>query len=385
MPRLCVTFVSLLLIFTPIRAFADGYKYTLLDYPGEQQTIIHGIVGDDVYGSAVGRNKDGSLNFHNFIFNLPTRQFLKIGKIDFTRITGCSGDIFVGFYYTPKGVHSFIYNHKIQTYTHFDSLLANRLGKQNIQSTLITGISGNTVFGVYGGIDKMNHGFIYDLDRPKAITFDEPSAGYADLFVNGTCIVAISNGAIIGWYGDAKVVTHGFIYDRTKQKFTTFDAPGVINNKYQGTMISSISGPNICGWYSQKLALAAAWNKIQLKYLNPLWWGFNPISDQIVCGFIYNLQNQRFISINPPLEMDTSDVTQISGNLAIGNWVDSNDITYGFVYNLSSGEQIPLNDPSAQDASFGRGTRPEGIIGSTIVGNYTDKQRIPHGFIATPN
>lgn len=381
MLRLLLIFAASLLALSAARCFAAGYTFTGLNYPGTKQTVINGIVDEDVYGAGVNYLDNGRLQVHCFIYDLKTRQFLNIGKIFFNEITGRAGDTFVGYFYTGSNTtSSFIYDMKTQKQTSVDDLLAKSIADQTSQtpgafvlgrpqSTQIGGISNKTIFGTYSYDDGENHGFVYDLVHHSVLLIDAPLAGNAEKFYNGTNLVAISGNLIVGWYSDAGDVKHGFIYDLTTRRLTILDAPKASVNKYGGTMVFGISGSNICGsYYNNHLMALPSGGPVMATH-----------------GFIYNLQNRQFTTVDGPWPVDETYFTAISGNTAIGAYEDNNSVRHGFLYDLTNGDITPIVDPAAEYLDLQGGTEPEGIFDNIVVGNYTDSQRIHRGFIATPN
>jgi hypothetical protein len=92
-------------------------------------------------------------------------------------------------------------------------------------------------------------------------------------------------------------------------------------------------------------------------------------------GFLYN--SGGFTPIDDPNAgtLGTS-VNDISGNLIVGSYFDSNSLQHGFIYDGASYQNI--DDPLANTA-IANSNQALGIFGNTIVGSYYDNDS--HGYI----
>jgi hypothetical protein len=70
------------------------------------------------------------------------------------------------------------------------------------------------------------------------------------------------------------------------------------------------------------------------------------------------------------------------GDSIVGYYTDKRNVSHGFIYDERTGVYTTLNAPKAGHAyNTGQGTDAEGIYGDIIVGDYTDKTNQTHGFI----
>jgi probable HAF family extracellular repeat protein len=240
------------------------------------------------------------------------------------------------------------------------------------------------IVGYYQADDSTSHGFL--LDNGSYTTFDAPGhiIGWADLIPFPGGRIGINNsGQIVGAYGDASGVVHGFLLDQGS--YTTLDVPGA-----QYTFANGINASGqIVGYY---------------------WDAFPPAT---IHGFL--LDQGNYSTLDMPSWNDTfptgiNDSRQIVGSLGndpLGDWYsflgDSGNYTMldvqALVFGINNAGQIVgayIGGSTIHGFLFDQGgyttldvpgasyTSAQGINDSgQIVGAYTDAGGT-HGFLATP-
>jgi len=109
------------------------------------------------------------------------------------------------------------------------------------KGTNATGISGNTIVGVYGDAPGM-HGFSYN--GTSYTTLNDPNATPIGS-LKYTAAIGVSGGTIVGYYFNANKIANGFVY--SNGTFTTVDDPA--DTAGLGTEIEGVSGTTLVGFY----------------------------------------------------------------------------------------------------------------------------------------
>jgi len=214
--------------------------------------------------------------------------------------------------------------------------------------TAAVAVSGSNIVGSYIDSSNLAHGFLYNGSTYTAITY--PGAFK-------TAARAISGSNIVGTYEDNSHIEHGFLYNGGT--YTSISYPGAIK-----TGAGAVNGSNVIGDYQ-------------------------PTAEHGGLGFLYS--GGVFTSISYPGSKETV-VTGISGNTIVGTYVNNasghingygfytnfNMIPQGFVYNVTNKTYATLNVPGSRRTSL------LGISGTTIVGVYQDINFVYHAFLATP-
>lgn len=195
-------------------------------------TNANGIDGSNVVGVYFGSG-GGSSAEHGFLFNGSTYTTLDdpLGVFG-TYATGISGNTIVGVYYVGHDAQSFIYNGG--TYTTLS-------GPTGAVQTFAESIDGNNIVGYYIDNAGATHGFLFNGSTYTIL--NDPSAVIANIGINGTRAFGISGNNIVGVYSDSKGNTQGFLYNGST--FTTISDPSA-----QQTEPLGISGGTIVGFTS---------------------------------------------------------------------------------------------------------------------------------------
>ena len=136
------------------------------------------------------------------------------------------------------------------------------------------------------------------------------------------------------------------VVDALLAKFTSLDVPGAWSPQ-----AVAVSGSNVVG-----------------DYLGPA-----------PHAFLYNTETSTYTTIGP-LEHDglatTSEATGVSGNYAVGNYLDTDGHTKFFVYNIAEGTW-----PFLQDPYYSPTAEATGISGNNVVGYYAAGDGQTEGFV----
>jgi len=200
--------------------------------------------------------------------------------------------------------------------------------------TLISGISGNIIYGEYTDANSVYHGFI--MSNGQLTTLDAPQAGSGSQ--QGTVVHGISGNTIVGTVVDANNILHGFV--DSAGIYSIFDAPGAGQAAGKGTSITGIDGQNEVGLYTNSSGSF---------------------------GFLYN--GSQFTTISDPLAPTQSWATGISGTTVVGTCLDAHGSNHGFVFDGSTYTTIDAPTPTGS-LSVTTGTEIQAINGSRLIGAY---------------
>lgn len=387
-PSRCLPALVLALLLASAAARAGSSAFQTLDRPQTYASFASPTAIDG--GNIVGYYQDGNGTSHGFLYNGTAFTTLDdpnagVAPVDQgTYLTGIDGGNIVGYYPDGNGTnHGFLYNGNGYTALGFiphgisgDIIVGGNVlyniatnSSTTIQDpnadygTYATAISGDNIVGYYVEADLSNHGFLYNTSTQIYTTIDDPAG---NLTYGGTSLTGISGGNIVGIYYDGNRTTHGFLYNGTG--FTTLDDPLYDGAAYAtaedpdpfdlGTFVTGISGNNIVGYY----------------------YGANGEH-----GFLYN--GSTFTTL-ADLELATNATggtwaRGISGGNIVGYYADGN-LVRGFLYNGST--YATLEDPNPGAATD---TQLTGISDGNIVGTYTDAAAVTqadgfysnHGFL----
>jgi len=267
--------VGCLLVVATQSARAQAYQFTTVDYPAttggvSQNTILTGISGSTIIGSATGTGQPGRTAFsysggsfatlpipgassifpagisgetivgsydtnsasgHGFELNGSANTTIDDPQATFgTQVDGVYKNTVVGLYSDGQGVHGFSYESGVFT------AIADPLSPY---TTIAWGISGTNITGSYE--NNGYHGFVYD--GSTYTTIDDPLAAFPSTGAGGTRAFGISGNNIVGDYYDSIGMSNGFIYDGST--YTTLDDPSAV----EGTFPIGIDGDTIVGYY----------------------------------------------------------------------------------------------------------------------------------------
>src|SRR5579862_2775068 len=146
------------------------------------------------------------------------------------------------------------------------------------------------------------------------INIDDPAAGPM-----GTAVEDISGPNTVGYFFDSNGSVHAFVLNGSH--FTTIDDPLASALPGHGTTFIGIDGNNVVGGYDD--------------------------ANNVAHGFLYNIVSKTFTPIDDPLGTDNltqsrirdhggTEVTGISGNIVVGDYVDGNGVAHAFLYNLAT-------------------------------------------------
>jgi hypothetical protein len=96
-------------------------------------------------------------------------------------------------------------------------------------------------------------------------------------------------------------------------------------------------------------------------------------------GFLYNLGNQSFTTLDDPDADNNTSANGISGGNIVGYYEDSQGDYHGFLYNVGNQSYTTFDAPGTDISS-----NANGIEGSSIVGDFRDSNSDFHGYLATP-
>ena len=204
------------------------------------------------------------------------------------------------------------------------------------------------VLGYYWDAKELSHGFVYsnggytDLTDSSAITLQIDPPG-----LYGTDVLAINDaGVVVGYYTNAYGANHGFIYS---------------NGTYSNLGDPSASIDTLAGGFEDTYPLAINdAGQVAGYYIDS-----NTNSDR---GFIYS--NGTYTTLNDPLagqgyEQGTRAVAINNFGVVVGDYVDASDNEHGFIY--SNGTYTTLNDPLAATSSV-QSINDAGVV----IGTFTN-------------
>jgi hypothetical protein len=201
------------------------------------------------------------------------------------------------------------------------------------------------------------------------ITLDDPFA--AGVGFRGTYANGVSGDNVVGSYYDNSGTIHGFLYNIKTSKYTTVDNNAALATPGYGTVLTGIYGSNTVGTYAD--------------------------SNGNRHGFLHDITTVNFSSIdhpsasNNPVETrirnhDGTYTAGISGNIAVGDYVDSSGVCHGYEYDIQTSTFIKIIDNPNASAIWG-GNTAYGISGTglvgvyNVVGAYLDDTNNIHGYL----
>ena len=198
------------------------------------------------------------------------------------------------------------------------------------------------------------------LAEHQITTIDPPGAGTAP--GQGTFPQQnLNSGVIVGYYVDAKNVSHGFIRSR-HGKYTTIDIPGAA-----GTQAFGINDEGkVVGWSFEA---------------NGVYHGFLRDEDGRFTTFdVPGAGPYQPQGSSPLVVLPIPQAINRSGAVA-GNYLDKNNVSHGFV--RSSNGHITSFDPAGSVGTFGdtNGINRDG----TIAGGYMTADSVFHCFVRDPH
>lgn len=232
-----------------------------------------------------------------------------------TIISGMSGSNVLGMYKDTAGVnHGFVYNNDVASWKSLDF--------PGATETRTYDMSGNTIVGEYVSGGRM-HGFTYDGMTWKTLDYPGSSS------TNTAC--GISGSSIVGLYYPGTTGDQGYLYNGSTWKSLAY--PGAST-----TCIYDISGDNIVGWYDSS-------------------------SDFMSHGCVYNNANGTWRSVDYPGGLDTC-VYGVFGNTVLGTYIDpaQNYAWKAFIYDGTTWTTLTRPGVLADCAI--------GMSGNIIVGTY---------------
>jgi hypothetical protein len=248
--------------------------------------------------------------------------------------------------------------------------------------TYVMGVSGGTVVGYYKDINNVYHGFSYTAGG-GFVPIDDPVASQAAN--NGTFALGIWGSYIVGGYHDATGAAHGFFYDGNA--FKTIDDP--LGSQ---TAPFGISGSTVVGSYSAASGVFRGFVIPDVTSSNVTYTPLdhpqgpqgtfpNGIDGNTVVGSYTDSGNTShgFIYDGSNFTTVAKLLNGISGATAVGSQNDAGGTSHGYLY--TNGAYTPLDEPDAATGP-GRGTWVTGISGNTVVGYYRDGITT-HGFTTT--
>jgi hypothetical protein len=216
--------------------------------------------------------------------------------------------------------------------------------------TVAFGVSGNNIYGFYKDAGLVDHLFLYDGSNYTDVAYPGAAvtqwAGYSS---------PISGNNLVGQYGLPVVGWQGFLFNGST--YSTLVPPGGYN-----VSAVSISGNNVIGTFDS----ASGRN-----------------------GYLYNIADNTYATIHHPdtgAGVGTENIA-VSGNTVLGQYLDSGHLGHGFLYNSGNYTTLP-NPPAAKPSDPGGPGHPteyhthfRAISGSNVVGYYYDTDNRQHGFL----
>ena len=216
------------------------------------------------------------------------------------------------------------------------------------------------------------------------VTLDAPLASQAA--GRGTVASSVSGSNVVGYYQDAALVYHGFLYN--SGSYTVIDHPSAGSTLGYGTQITGIDGSNIVGMVTGP-SLAKSFLYDGSTFTDIVFPGASEtrvtaISGSSLAGqYVDALGTHAFTfdgsiwkTLKVPSPRDTY-ATGVSGSNVVGLYSDASGIFHGFLYNGST--YTTLDAPTAIQVN-GLGTYANGISGNVIVGLFQDDST-GHGFL----
>jgi hypothetical protein len=190
---------------------------------------------------------------------------------------------------------------------------------------------------------KTNFEYISTID-PLALS-PAPRTSQA-LGVNNNSIVA-------GFFTDAHANPYGFTYSLLTATYTKIKINGATSTTVTGINDSSETS----GFYTTKNATV---------------------------GFVRNATGSVVTSFTVPGSTSTQLLGINNAGVAVGTFVDSNQVSHGLYYTPSTGAWSQVDDPNGLGGGAGSGTVVNGINNKgKLVGFYTDSAGNTHGMIVT--
>jgi probable HAF family extracellular repeat protein len=230
-----------------------------------------------------------------------------------------------------------------------------------VQGTFALNINNHgQIVGNYGDANYLTHGFL--LSHGQYSTFDDPKAGNtanaSQFFFPGTDATGLNNrGQIVGFYIDANNVEHSFLL--SGGQFTTIDPPGAAN----------LPGPS-------PLALVNVDQAVSINNRGQIVGGYTD-ANNVTHGYL--LSDGHYTTLDAPGAVSTIALGINDHGQIVGYSIDSSGVTHGFL--LSHGQYTSINDPNAGTGA-GQGTTAFQINNSgQITGWYVDSSGVGHGFV----
>ncbi|MGO9114454.1 MAG: PEP-CTERM sorting domain-containing protein [Thermoguttaceae bacterium] len=275
-----------------------------LDYPNGGGTVLYGVDGTNIVGTA--NSLPGGFLYNGSTFTGIADPLA--GTLGSSPI-GISGNIIVGQYYDSSDFsHGFVYNLSTSAFTTLDDPLA----ANGSNGTFANGISGNNIVGHYCGSSVNSNGFIYNLSTSAYTTLDDPNAPHTPS-LGGTAADAISGNNVVGVYYDSADHSHGFLYNISTKQYTTLDDPLAVGN----TSASGVDGNTVFGEYADTS-------------------GYYSL-------FLYDIPTATYTTLNIDLPGPIWESGGISGNTIVGTYSDPvTDYGHGFVATIPEPNALTL-------------------------------------------
>ncbi len=248
----------------------------------------------------------------------------------------CGTNIVGSYRDTNLVYHGFLYSPGTWT-----TLSHPSAGAADGQGTWAFRIAGTNIVGGFVDAAWNARGFLYDGN--SWTTLDHPQSVGVSVFTG------IDGANIVGHFGDANGVVHGYVLSLLTTNWRTLDHPLARHGPGAGTVVWDISGTNIVGWYAD--------------------------GNNVTHGFLYN--GITWQTLDAPGATLTASYG-ISGLNIVGEYSDSSGITHAYLYNLLPREWITIDEP------LGTSTVAYGVYGNNVLGGYLDLGGHGHGFLVTP-
>jgi hypothetical protein len=206
----------------------DGFQFHTLDYPNSSYSALFDVEDTRVVGSFVVAARQFGFSYDQGAFSVIDPPDTSTDCFNGSGALGVSGSYVVGGYFDVEAKsRGFIFDGS--NYSPFDY--------PGALSTSIRGVDGERLVGLYS-LTLQRHGFYFD--GVDLLTIDHPLA----LQPHGTNANDISGPFIVGTFGDAPNVSHGFVLKNGT--FEQFDVPAAWGTQ---TDIQGVDGHAIVGQY----------------------------------------------------------------------------------------------------------------------------------------
>jgi len=163
-------------------------------------------------------------------------------------------------------------------------------------------------------------------------------------------VLAINDdGVAVGFYDDANGASHAYSYDVATATYAVIGISGASSSAAAGINDSGV----VCGYFTNA-------------------------STGHVVGFVKTAS--ALIRVSEALSTTTKLLGINNAGIAVGFYLDANQVPHGLHYNVATGQRYVVNDPSGPLGTVLNGINNKG----QIVGYYIDAADNTHGMLVNP-